>query len=103
MNNINGERICRRIGGRPIPKRGQVKMGIMVGIVHTVTSIFSHGHGHGHGHGHSSSQKPSEGFSISDQAMEADEADCVFPFQLQFDKPIASQVKIAEWKPERIC
>ena len=37
----------------------------------------------------------SEGFSISDQAMGADEADRVFPFQLQFDKHIASQVYVS--------
>ncbi|XP_060191853.1 anaphase-promoting complex subunit 4 [Lycium barbarum] len=30
--------------------------------------------------------------------METDE---VVPFQLQFDKPIASQIKIAEWNPEK--
>ncbi|XP_022949706.1 anaphase-promoting complex subunit 4 [Cucurbita moschata] len=33
--------------------------------------------------------------------METDEAEHVLPFQLQFDKPIASQVKIAEWNPEK--
>ncbi|KAL4035669.1 hypothetical protein IC575_004374 [Cucumis melo] len=33
--------------------------------------------------------------------METDEAERVLPFQLQFDKPIASQVKIAEWNPEK--
>uniref|UniRef100_A0A9I9DWK3 Anaphase-promoting complex subunit 4 n=1 Tax=Cucumis melo TaxID=3656 RepID=A0A9I9DWK3_CUCME len=40
-------------------------------------------------------------FSISALAMETDEAERVLPFQLQFDKPIASQVKIAEWNPEK--
>ncbi|CAL1372682.1 unnamed protein product [Linum trigynum] len=35
--------------------------------------------------------------------METDASDSehVVPFQLQFDKPIASQVKIAEWNPEK--
>ncbi|PIN07121.1 Anaphase-promoting complex (APC), subunit 4 [Handroanthus impetiginosus] len=33
--------------------------------------------------------------------MEADESQRVVPFQLQFDKPIASQIKIAEWNPEK--
>lgn len=33
--------------------------------------------------------------------METDETDHVLPFQLQFDKPVASQVKIAEWNPEK--
>ncbi|PNT39379.2 hypothetical protein POPTR_004G034900v4 [Populus trichocarpa] len=33
--------------------------------------------------------------------METDETDRVLPFQLQFDKPVASQVKIAEWNPEK--
>ncbi|XP_022142094.1 anaphase-promoting complex subunit 4 [Momordica charantia] len=33
--------------------------------------------------------------------METDEAERVLPFQLQFDKSIASQVKIAEWNPEK--
>ncbi|KAL8107889.1 anaphase-promoting complex subunit 4 [Apium graveolens] len=33
--------------------------------------------------------------------METDEDERVTPFQLQFDKPIASQIKIAEWNPEK--
>lgn len=33
--------------------------------------------------------------------METDEAQGVVPFQLQLDKPIASQIKIAEWNPEK--
>lgn len=33
--------------------------------------------------------------------METDETERVTPFQLQFDKPIASQIKIAEWNPEK--
>ncbi|XP_034214411.1 anaphase-promoting complex subunit 4 isoform X2 [Prunus dulcis] len=33
--------------------------------------------------------------------MEIDEAQRVLPFQLQFDKPVASQIKIAEWNPEK--
>ncbi|PON50410.1 Anaphase-promoting complex subunit [Trema orientale] len=33
--------------------------------------------------------------------METDEAQRVVPFQLQFDKPLASQIKIAEWNPEK--
>ncbi|KAJ7946905.1 Anaphase-promoting complex subunit 4 [Quillaja saponaria] len=33
--------------------------------------------------------------------METDESPRVLPFQLQFDKPVASQVKIAEWNPEK--
>ncbi|CAI0468367.1 unnamed protein product [Linum tenue] len=33
--------------------------------------------------------------------MEMDDSEHVVPFQLQFDKPIASQVKIAEWNPEK--
>ncbi|GKV41272.1 hypothetical protein SLEP1_g48828 [Rubroshorea leprosula] len=33
--------------------------------------------------------------------METDEAPRVLPFQLQFDKPVASQIKIAEWNPEK--
>ncbi|XP_071930420.1 anaphase-promoting complex subunit 4 isoform X1 [Coffea arabica] len=34
--------------------------------------------------------------------METDEAQGIaVPFQLQFDKPIASQIKIAEWNPEK--
>ncbi|KAI7725973.1 hypothetical protein M8C21_031826 [Ambrosia artemisiifolia] len=35
--------------------------------------------------------------------METDEEDVsrVVPFQLQFDKPVASQIKIAEWNPEK--
>ncbi|KAL6542862.1 hypothetical protein OROHE_010382 [Orobanche hederae] len=34
-------------------------------------------------------------------AMEDDESQGVVPFQLQFDKPIASRIKIAEWNPEK--
>ncbi|KAF5943733.1 hypothetical protein HYC85_017810 [Camellia sinensis] len=33
--------------------------------------------------------------------METDEAQRVLPFQLQFDKPLPSQIKIAEWNPEK--
>lgn len=33
--------------------------------------------------------------------METDEPQRVLPFQLQFDKPLASQIKIAEWNPEK--
>ncbi|KAL0300753.1 UNVERIFIED_CONTAM: Anaphase-promoting complex subunit [Sesamum radiatum] len=33
--------------------------------------------------------------------MEADESQRAVPFQLQFDKPISSQIKIAEWNPEK--
>ncbi|KAG6420642.1 hypothetical protein SASPL_117177 [Salvia splendens] len=33
--------------------------------------------------------------------METDESQRVVPFQLQFDRPIASQIKIAEWNPEK--
>ncbi|XP_057963074.1 anaphase-promoting complex subunit 4 [Malania oleifera] len=33
--------------------------------------------------------------------METDEFQRVLPFQLQFDKPVASQIKIAEWNPEK--
>ncbi|XP_039049767.1 anaphase-promoting complex subunit 4-like isoform X2 [Hibiscus syriacus] len=33
--------------------------------------------------------------------METDEPPRVLPFQLQFDKPVASQIKFAEWNPEK--
>ncbi|XVF27726.1 hypothetical protein REPUB_Repub14bG0133400 [Reevesia pubescens] len=33
--------------------------------------------------------------------METDETPRLLPFQLQFDKPVASQIKIAEWNPEK--
>ncbi|KAL9686111.1 hypothetical protein QQ045_023566 [Rhodiola kirilowii] len=33
--------------------------------------------------------------------MDADEDQRVVPFQLQFEKPVASQIKIAEWNPEK--
>ncbi|KAJ4825108.1 Anaphase-promoting complex subunit 4 [Turnera subulata] len=33
--------------------------------------------------------------------METDDTERVVPFQLQFDKPLASQIKIAEWNPEK--
>ncbi|CAJ1936358.1 unnamed protein product [Sphenostylis stenocarpa] len=37
----NGRSIPRRFSGRPIPKRGQVKVGIVVGLANSVASIFS--------------------------------------------------------------
>ncbi|KAE7995578.1 hypothetical protein FH972_000358 [Carpinus fangiana] len=33
--------------------------------------------------------------------MKTDESQRVLPFQLQFDKPVASQIKISEWNPEK--
>ncbi|KAJ9690302.1 hypothetical protein PVL29_012784 [Vitis rotundifolia] len=33
--------------------------------------------------------------------METDEVEQGLPFQLQFDKPVPSQIKIAEWNPEK--
>ncbi|XP_043711460.1 anaphase-promoting complex subunit 4 isoform X2 [Telopea speciosissima] len=33
--------------------------------------------------------------------METEESQATIPFQLQFDKPLASQVKFAEWNPEK--
>ncbi|KAE9597138.1 hypothetical protein Lalb_Chr16g0383441 [Lupinus albus] len=41
---MNGGRrsIPMRCSGRPIPKRGQVKVGIVVGLANSVVSIFSH-------------------------------------------------------------
>ncbi|KAE7995591.1 hypothetical protein FH972_000371 [Carpinus fangiana] len=38
---INGGNLCRRFSGRPIPKRGKVKVAIVLGLVHSVSSIFS--------------------------------------------------------------
>ncbi|KAA0052718.1 hypothetical protein E6C27_scaffold120G003310 [Cucumis melo var. makuwa] len=38
---ITGAAYSPRASARPIPKRGQVKLGIMVGLAHTVASIFS--------------------------------------------------------------
>lgn len=40
-DDINGATYSPRASGRPIPKRGQVKLGIMVGLAHSVASIFS--------------------------------------------------------------
>lgn len=37
----NGGRFSKRHSGRPLPKRGQVKVGIVVGIAHSFASIFS--------------------------------------------------------------
>lgn len=33
--------------------------------------------------------------------MKTDDSQRVVPFQLQFDKPVASQIKISEWNPEK--
>ncbi|KAF8029364.1 hypothetical protein BT93_E1916 [Corymbia citriodora subsp. variegata] len=38
---FNGGGVSQRISGRLIPKRGQVKVGIMVGLAHSFASIFS--------------------------------------------------------------
>ena len=35
--------MINRIAGRPIPKRGQVKVAMLVGIAHSFASIFSLG------------------------------------------------------------
>ena len=40
---INGGNFSPRFSRRPIPKRGQVKMGIVVGLAHSVASIFTSG------------------------------------------------------------
>ena len=40
---INGGDLSRKYSDRLIPKRGQVTMGILAGIAHSVTSMFSHG------------------------------------------------------------
>ncbi|KAM6585028.1 hypothetical protein CsatB_012030 [Cannabis sativa] len=40
---ISGRNLSSRIPSRPIPKRGQVKMGIVVGLAHSVASVFSPG------------------------------------------------------------
>uniref|UniRef100_F6GYY1 Uncharacterized protein n=1 Tax=Vitis vinifera TaxID=29760 RepID=F6GYY1_VITVI len=40
---INGGSFSQRFSGRPIPKRGQVKVAIAVGFAHSVASIFSLG------------------------------------------------------------
>ncbi|CAN6546506.1 unnamed protein product [Malus baccata var. baccata] len=38
---MNGGDLSRRFSGRPSPKRGQVKMGIVVGLANSVASIFN--------------------------------------------------------------
>ncbi|KAF7852014.1 hypothetical protein BT93_L1108 [Corymbia citriodora subsp. variegata] len=38
---INSGGVSRRISSRPIPRRGQVKVGIVVGLAHSFASIFS--------------------------------------------------------------
>ncbi|XVF25877.1 hypothetical protein REPUB_Repub13aG0251700 [Reevesia pubescens] len=38
---INGRIYSQRIAGRPIPKRGQVKLAIVLGLAHSFVSIFS--------------------------------------------------------------
>ncbi|CAA0841182.1 Anaphase-promoting complex subunit 4 [Striga hermonthica] len=42
-----------------------------------------------------------ENFPFNPTVMEDDESLRVVPFQLQFDKPVAYQIKIAEWNPEK--
>ncbi|GER57032.1 anaphase-promoting complex subunit 4 [Striga asiatica] len=46
-------------------------------------------------------QQQQQNFPFNRTAMEDDESLRVVPFQLQFDKPIAYQIKIAEWNPEK--
>jgi len=38
---VNGGGFSPRLSGRLIPKRGQVKLGIVVGLAHSFASIFS--------------------------------------------------------------
>ncbi|KAI3434051.1 uncharacterized protein J3R85_006839 [Psidium guajava] len=38
---INGGGLSRRVSSRLIPRRGQVKVGIVVGLAHSFASIFS--------------------------------------------------------------
>ena len=38
---INGGNLSPRSSSRPIPKRGQVKVAIVVGLAHSVASVFS--------------------------------------------------------------
>ncbi|KAG2685295.1 hypothetical protein I3760_10G118800 [Carya illinoinensis] len=38
---INSGNFYPKFSGRPIPKRGRVKLGIVVGLAHSVASIFS--------------------------------------------------------------
>ncbi|KAL3740201.1 hypothetical protein ACJRO7_021472 [Eucalyptus globulus] len=38
---MNGVGMSRRFLSRPIPRRGQVKVGIVVGLAHSFVSIFS--------------------------------------------------------------
>uniref|UniRef100_A0A2N9GY52 Uncharacterized protein n=1 Tax=Fagus sylvatica TaxID=28930 RepID=A0A2N9GY52_FAGSY len=38
---INGGNISRTLSGRPIPRRGQVKVAIVLGLVHSFSSMFS--------------------------------------------------------------
>ncbi|CAJ1961568.1 unnamed protein product [Sphenostylis stenocarpa] len=35
-----GKRFPKRFSGRPIPRRGQVKIAIVLGLAHSVSSIF---------------------------------------------------------------
>ncbi|KAL3740205.1 hypothetical protein ACJRO7_021476 [Eucalyptus globulus] len=39
--NIHNGGVSRRISSRPIPKRGQVMVGIVVGLAHSFAYIFS--------------------------------------------------------------
>lgn len=38
---IDGGNLSRRFSGRLIPKRGQVKVTIVVGLLHSLSSIFT--------------------------------------------------------------
>ncbi|KAB2603780.1 hypothetical protein D8674_040016 [Pyrus ussuriensis x Pyrus communis] len=38
---MNGRDLSRRFSGRPIPKRGQVKKRIVVGLANSVASVFN--------------------------------------------------------------
>ncbi|KAG4960513.1 hypothetical protein AAZX31_13G227800 [Glycine max] len=37
----DGKSFPRRFSGRPIPKRGQVKVAIVLGLAHSLAAIFS--------------------------------------------------------------
>lgn len=38
---LDGGNLSQRFSGRLIPKRGQVKVAIVVGLLHSVSSIFT--------------------------------------------------------------
>ncbi|XAR66408.1 hypothetical protein NMG60_11012637 [Bertholletia excelsa] len=44
---VNGGSLREKLSGRPMPRRGQVKAGMVLGLAHFLASFFSNKKGYG--------------------------------------------------------